>query len=311
MVIGLRFQVGPDWDQYNYGLLNSQGQVGSEIIRNFDPAYGLLTWLAVATGSGIWLVNTGCAIAFLSGLFAFCRRLSNPWLALVVALPYMVIVMPMNYTRQGAAFGFVLWALIALEEGRVRRFIALVAIAALFHKSAVVLMPLGALAVTRNWFWAFLWTCIASAVIYVLLLAESRDILFHTYLEDRMSSGGGGIRVAMNAAAALIYLGLRNRFDLDEARRSVWTRFAVLTLLFIPAIILSVSSTAVDRVALYFMPIQLLTLSHLPTIAKRPALSAALTYLVISAYAIVLFVWFKFSLFAYFFIPYRFYPFEL
>jgi hypothetical protein len=64
-------------------------------------------------------------------------------------------------------------------------------------------------------------------------------------------------------------------------------------------------------VALYFAPIQLLVFSRLPRVAQRPGLSAATVYLVVSAYALVLFVWFNGSPFAYAWLPYRFYPFEI
>jgi len=267
--------------------------------------------LMQATGSGVWLVNLGCAVAFVGGLFAFCERTPNPWLALAVAMPYMAIVMPMNYTRQGAAFGFVLWALIALQDGHIRRFAVLIVVAALFHKSAALLMPLGALAGTRNWFWAFLWISIASALVYVLLLAGGRVAIVDNYLGQRMFSEGANIRVAMNSIAAFLYLALRNRLDLGPDARRLWTRYSLITLLFIPALILSPSSTAVDRVALYFAPIQILVLSQLPRIAVRPSLSTATACVVVSAYAIVLFVWFNFSPFAHAWLPYRFYPFEV
>jgi len=217
----------------------------------------------------------------------------------------------MNYTRQGAAFGFVLWALIALQDGHIRRFAVLIVVAALFHKSAALLMPLGALAGTRNWFWAFLWISIASALVYVLLLAGGRVAIVDNYLGQRMFSEGANIRVAMNSIAAFLYLALRNRLDLGPDARRLWTRYSLITLLFIPALILSPSSTAVDRVALYFAPIQILVLSQLPRIAVRPSLSTATACVVVSAYAIVLFVWFNFSPFAHAWLPYRFYPFEV
>jgi hypothetical protein len=311
LVIGLRFHVGMDWDNYLDRLLNAQALTWRDALQNGEPADGLLHVIANSTGSGVWVVNLGCAIPFVGGLLAFCRRTPSPWLALAVAMPYTAIVMAMNYTRQGAALGFVLWALIALQEGHVRRFILLIVLAALFHRSAALLMPLGALASTRNWFWAFLWISIASALIYSLLVAGSRDAIIDNYIGQRMFSGGANIRVAMNSGAALLYLALRKRLGLSPDAQRLWTRYSLVTLLFIPALFVSPSSTAVDRVALYFAPIQILVLSQLPLISQRRSLGTATVYLVASVYATILFVWFSFSPFAFAWLPYRFYPFEV
>jgi hypothetical protein len=311
IVIGLRYRIGMDWDRYLDHLLETQTLTWRDALQNGEPADGLLHMIAAATGSGIWLVNLGCATLFAGGLLAFCMRTPNPWLAFVVAMPYMTIVMAMNYTRQGAAAGLVLWALLALQHGQVRRFALLIVLAAMFHKSAALLMPLGALASTRNWFWVFLWISVASALAYVFLLAGSRVAVIDNYIGGRAVSDGANIRIAMNSGAALLYLALRKRLDLGPDARALWTRYSLITLLFIPALILSPSSTAVDRVALYFMPIQIFVLAHLPRIARRPSLSTVAVYLVVGTYAVVLFGWFNLSPYGRYWLPYRFYPFEV
>jgi hypothetical protein len=311
VVIGLRYRIGMDWDTYLDHLLEAQTLTWQEALRNGEPADGLLHVIAAATGTGVWLVNLACGIVFASGLLAFCRSTPNPWLAFVVGLPYMAIVMAMNYTRQGAALGLVLWGLLALQHGKVRRFALLIVLAAMFHKSAALLLPLGALAGTRNWFWTFLWTSAASVLAYVFLLAGTQTAVFDNYFGQRMVSDGANVRVAMNSSAALLFLALRKHFGLVPDARRLWTRYSLITLLFIPAVMLSPSSTAVDRVALYFMPLQVLVLAQLPQVARRPSFGTALVYLVVGAYAAVLFVWFSYSPYGPAWVPYRFYPFEV
>lgn len=125
LVIGLRFEVGMDWDNYLVHLDMALDRTWLQVLQGAEPAYYGANWLAARIGTGIWLVNLISAVAFVSGLIAFSRRLPNPWLALTIAMPYMAIVMAMNYTRQGAAFGLVLWALLSLHDGRMWRFVAL------------------------------------------------------------------------------------------------------------------------------------------------------------------------------------------
>lgn len=310
LIIGLRFQVGVDWDQYlNYvDVANSLEFV--EVVLGGDPAYGLLNWVAARTGYGIWLVNLVSAIVFVSGLFVFCRTLPNPWLALTVAMPFMALVMAMNYTRQGAAFGLELWALAALRNGSTLRFLAFIALAATFHKTAAILMPLALLSRSISRFWTVVLICASVALGYIVFLSELIMSLYGYYITEEWNSAGAAIRVYMNSVAAVVFLLIRDRTRMDPADKLFWTRFSLVTLIFIPALALSPSSTIVDRVALYFMPIQLVAFSYLPNIAARWGLRLPATLFVVAGYWLVMFVWFNYGVHASWWLPYRFYPLE-
>ena len=89
---------------------------------------------------------------FAIGLVFFCRNLPRPWLALAVAVPYLVIVVAMGYTRQGVALGLAMLGLVALGKKGTGWFVFWVMLAATFHKTAVLLLPLAALAAAHNRF---------------------------------------------------------------------------------------------------------------------------------------------------------------
>jgi hypothetical protein len=110
LLIGFRYEVGGDW--FNYlGHLQAAGyQNVDSAVEKGDPAYRLLNLLAVRLGWGIAGVNLISASLFSAGLVYFCRGLPRPWLALAVAMPYMVTVVAMGYTRQGVALGLACWA---------------------------------------------------------------------------------------------------------------------------------------------------------------------------------------------------------
>ncbi len=307
-VIGLRFEVGVDWDNY-FAYLDAAPALGLRgAALSLEPGYRILNWMAVTLGAGIWLVNTMCAALFGVGLAVFCRRLPNPWLAMTIAIPYMAIVMAMNYTRQGAAFGLVLLGLTMLADGYVWRFALAVIAAALFHQSAALLLPIGALASTTNRWWTALWIAAGCAVLYALFLAETQLTLLELYVGRSISSDGSGIRVAMNATAALVFLLGRNRLDLSAGERRLWTWFAFASLLFVPALVYSPSSTAVDRLALYCMPLQLVAFSRLPAMLRRERLGVVPVLAVVFAYTAVQFVWFTWSNYYWAWLPYQFYP---
>ena len=312
LIIGLRFEVGVDWWTYLIHLDNVVGLTWLESAQQSkDPAYGLLNWLAASTGSGVWVTNLSCAIIFVSGLLMFCRRLPNAWLAVSVAVPYIGVVMAMNYTRQGAAFGLVLWALVALHEQRILRFVCFLILAGLFHKTAILLIPLGAVVVTQHRALTIVWVIVAAIVTFFVMIAEVQQGLYEQYIVGRMDSDGAWIRVMMNAAPACIFLVLRKRFDFPPSKNTLYMWLSVIALLFIPAMILSPSTTVVDRIALYFMPLQLVIYAYLPLVLQPAGLRIPVALFVVCGYALVLFVWLNYSNFHDSWIPYRFYPLEV
>lgn len=305
VLIGYRFEVGGDWFNYLLQHYMVVGQTLGYAIAHNDPAYGALNWLSTELGWGVYGVNLVSGALFSWGLVVFCRQQPRPWLALLVAIPYLVIVVGMGYTRQGVAIGLAMLGLVALGKRDNWRFVLWIALAALFHKSAVILIPLAVLATSRGRWWTALWVGASGVLLYVLLLAEHTDALLQNYVEAEYQSSGGAIRVAMNAVPALIFLLFRKRLSLDEHTRGLWTWISLIALSFVVLLVVSPSSTAVDRVALYFIPIQLFAFSRLPD------LWGGNTGPVVAYYALVQFVWLTFAQNAFAWLPYRFYPLEL
>ena len=94
----------------------------------------------------------------------------------------------------------------------------------------------------------------------------------------------------------------------DPQERKLWTWIALVALLCLP--IVSLATTAVDRVALYLIPIQIFVFSRIPRLAGSNIRVRTLLVLgVIAYYAAVLFVWLNFATHAQYWLPYQFKPF--
>jgi hypothetical protein len=308
LLIGYRFEVGGDWFAYlhHYELISSLPFL--EAVQRFDPAHGAVNWLSHYLGWGVYGTNLTYGAVFSLGLIAFCRAQPRPLLGLAVAVPYLVVVVAMGYSRQGVAIGFVFFALLALAERNTVKFVVFVAIAAMFHKTAVVLIPIAALASTQRKIWTFAWVGVTGVLFYFLYLQEAADTLVTSYVGAKMASEGGAIRVAMNAVPALLFLLSRKHFRLDKAELALWTWISMIALAFVPILVFSPSSTAVDRVALYFIPIQIFVFSRLPDALWRGRHRLAVRGGVTLYYALVMFVWLNFAAHAFAWLPYQFYP---
>lgn len=307
LMIGFRYQVGADWEAYLRHYAVALGVPLSEAIGTSDPGYALLNWLSGLVGGQVYLVNLVCGAIVMAGVIGFSRRQPLPWLALLVAVPYMIMVVSMGYTRQGVALGFELLALVALMDGHVRRFVLLVAVGALFHKSALVLLPLALLASSRNRMWTLVWVGLTGLGLGVAILAEHYERLWQDFVVAQMVSEGGPIRVAMNALPAVLLLMFRKKLAPDENERRLWVWMAIFSLACIPLI--GLASTAVDRVALYFMPIQLYVFSRIHRLFTGRLFKSVAVVSVILGYGLVQWVWLNHAGHAFAWLPYQFYPF--
>jgi hypothetical protein len=284
-IIGLRFEVGGDWFPYRSYYQSAVGESLSDSIGFNDPGFALLNWLSASLELGVYSVNLACSAIVVTGVYYFCRRQPQPWLALTIAVPYMLIVMAMGYTRQSVAFGFELLALVALSDGRLGRYILLIACAALFHKTAALLLPLGVLASTHK----KAWIVISAGGMAVLLggafLFEYYDALIVNYVDARMESEGGPIRVAMNAVPAMLYLLFVKRLSPEGTERKMWIWLAIFSLACVPLV--SLASTAVDRVALYFMPIQLFVYARIGYLFRNLTVRTLTMLAIVATYGLV------------------------
>jgi hypothetical protein len=309
LMVGLRSEVGGDWRNYIeiFDDIVANGIIGARPPQ--DPGYTVLNWVVAQAGLGIYTVNLLCALLFIWGLVRFARRQPNPWLVMLVAVPYLIIVVGMGYTRQAVAIGFILAGLADFKHSSILRFSVYMLLSAAFHKSAVVVMPFVALTATRNKLVTGLVMLLSAALLYYLFVQSSIDRLMTNYVEQQYASQGAGIRVSMNLPPAIILLLFRKRFQLSEQESKLWRNFALAAFGALGLLIFTSSSAAVDRLALYLIPLQMFVLARLPSaFPERGRLNAQLVLIVIAYSAAIQFVWLNYADNAWAWLPYRLMP---
>lgn len=308
LMVGLRFEVGTDWGAYvrmfeKFRYLDFEDSLS---LRTSEPAFGLINWLAHKLQLGVWAVNLTCAAIFTWGLLQFARRQPRPWLALLVAIPFLIIVVGMGYTRQSAALGFFMLALVALENRRSSTAVVLIIVAATFHTSALVTLPLIALSYARNRLQMGLLVILAAVIGYYTLIAPRFGRYSHGYIDQTYESEGAMVRLAMNLIPALIFLVARQRFDLDPVQKTLWRNIALMAVVSFALLFVLGSTVVLDRLALYIIPIQIFVLSRLPGLfAKSDGSSLLQTFFVIIYSATVQFIWLNYANHAKYWQPYR------
>ena len=321
LMIGLRYNVGGDWDNYIIYLDKARPRdfsIGDTLLTAWGNATGymLLSWIAVQLGMGIYAVNIVCAAIFTVGLMKYCRNQPMPWVALAAAVPYMVYGVAMGYTRQSVAIGFFLWGLSFLREGKEIKYMAMILLACTFHLSVIITLPLMALTRKKipNFYYPFFGFSVLG-IFYALnniqlgfgdySLYESYAIVLN-YTATRYSPGGV-IRIYMNALPVLVALFYWNRIKRISPDIRIIKWMAIISFIAIPA--LSFSTTLVDRLGLYLMPIQLALWPRLIAVQRTNLLRSIWTVTIIFYFAVVLFVFFNYANHAHFWLPYQIYPF--
>ena len=307
VMVGLRDWVGVDFANY-LKAWNAAAHMSLERFLNFRPGdtvFYTILWVMRNFNWPYWSFNLLCAIVFSVGLVQFARKQPNAWLAVAVAVPYLVIVIGMSGVRQATAIGIVFLALISFKRGSALGFVLWTLTAALFHASAIVVLPFVGLSLARNRFQSAMLLLAVAGLAY-FTFGET----FSSYSRDYMTrytseSSGTAYRIAMNVLPALIYLLLSKRLPFSERERTVWRNFSLLALASVPLLFVVQSTTALDRLLLYAYPLQVMLLAWLPYLFRGRVQQTGITMAILAYLALQQFVFLNYATNAHRYVPYR------
>ncbi len=310
LMIGLRDRVGGDWFNYFRYLFRAENLTFAEAILLPDPAYELINVLSVRMGLGVVGVNLFCGSVFSLGLIIYSRSMPRPWLALAVAIPYMTVVVSMGYSRQGVALGFALIGLVALGRERFLWFAFWIFLAATFHRSAVLLISIALLTLNFRKLKNLPILLAVAFLMYTAFLEGKTDQLVEQYIEAEMQSDGAFIRLLMNVVPAALFIRYRKRFSISRGEYKIYSVMSFIGVISFIALIGGIlPSTALDRMNLYVLPLQIFVFSNLPgALGGKSGQNQTVVFFILFYYALVLFVWLVFANFSHWWLPYRMFP---
>jgi hypothetical protein len=303
ILIGLRNEVGCDWFAYLEGLEQSKSLAWSEIFYSrHDAAHILFGWLSIVLNTNEYGINLIYAGIFAFGLIKLSIAQPYPWLAILVAIPYLVIVVAMGYTRQASAIGLLMYGFIYLVQGRVFIYLLLVLFAGLIHKTAFVFVAFAFFLPGSSRLRSAVGVCLLIGMVGGAFLVEQAEIFVLNYVTYTMDSSGAQIRTLMNLPPALIFFANWSKWGLKYKDRWLWGIFALISFVCVPLVF--VASTAVDRMALYLIPLQLVVWARFPALMNGYMGRTSAILLVAVYYLMVQFIWLVFGIHAYCWVPY-------
>jgi hypothetical protein len=297
LFVGLRFEVGPDWVQYSYIHKSIAYYDFWEVIAQSEPLSYLLFWTSQNMGYDIYLSNIVAALVMLIGVFAFARRTANPWLALVAATPYFIIVMGMSGMRQTMAAGLILFLFSRWEKNRFHTRFFYILVAAMFHTSALINNIFLIVKMNIRLRYKLLFgLAIGLVTVYLGTQVETYSIEKYQqrYLEGNFMdrSLGSIYHIAMIAVPAVLGFVFRKKIA-DNIHNPALLSFGLYAA---SAILMMnfVSPTAASRltVYLYFLPMMVYP-ALVNTLGDRAKLGSM--FAVIAFHVMILFTWFMFG----------------
>ena len=307
VMIGLREEIGVDWGNYLRAWKAAPAMSLERFLafRPGDPVFHSMMWSMSNFGWPYWSLNLVCATVFTWGLVRFSRQQPNAWLAIAVAIPYLVIVIAMSGVRQATAIGFVFLALASFRSGSTKGFLLWTLIAALFHASAIVVLPFAGLSLARNRFQSLV-LVLATLLLGYFVVGSTFDEYSRNYLgRYAVRSSGTVFRIWMSVLPALIYLMLNKRLPLTEQERGLWRNFSLLAVASVPLLFVVSSTTALDRLLLYAFPLQIMVLAWLPYLFGRRIERLVITVLILAYLGLQQYVFFNYAFNRYAYVPYR------
>jgi hypothetical protein len=307
--VGLRYEVGPDWVQYAYIHSSLAYYTFWQVAIQAEPLSYLLFWASQTLGYEVYLSNIVAAFLVMLGVFCFARRTANPWISLVVATPYFIIVMGMSGVRQAMAAGILLFLFSRWERYSFTKRALYILSAAMLHTSALINNIF--LVIKMHIAMRYKVAIGLAILLFTLYLSSSVPIYSENvvryqqrYLEGSFieKSFGSIYHIAMIIVPAVLGFIFRRRI-MDSIHSPSLLRFGLYAALGI-FIINLFSSTAASRLTIYLYFVPMMVYPALTTIyGKRSQLTVIVA--ILAFHFLILFTWFTFGNHSFAYIPYK------
>ena len=322
LFIGSRFKVGGDW--WAYKAYFTQVSDYTSFIEGFkfdilylkrDVGYFLINWLARDVG-GIFLINFICALIFTYSLFTFSKFMPNPWIALITAFPYFIVVVSIGYVRQSVAIALIMLGLTYIFREKFIKFIFITILAATFHKSAaffIILLFLFKNFYTKiNLFAFILVLCLFYYYVFASNLYDNQiKAMVFNYLLYSYNSDGAFIRIVMSLLPSIIFLLYQKRFLLSYNAERIWFFYSILSIFLFSLFFIMPSNAGIDRFMLYVTPLVIFFYSAAPSVfSKKNQVDFLIVFLIILYNFLILYVWLNYGKHSFAWKPYDSYFFK-
>ena len=327
--IGLRYEIGCDWNQYleMYKKYNSLSFI--EIIKTnifSEQKFEELGHIFLSLISqNIYITNLIYSIIFSIPLFYFCYQLKNKYFSILISYPYFIGVIGMGPMRQAASVSLLFFLILLISNRKYYTYILFTLISLLIHQSSILFngLILGSLLSEVKKFKfskinifllilisLFFLNTLPSIISKILFYIQQykQVILFNRDPEKIgtlvVSPAKSAIFIwIINLIPSLIFLINRNKLTLNNNLKNIFTTSSILEILVLPVVLLN--SVIGYRLLLYFFPSSIYITSQIPDLNLLNIKKEYIINFIIFIAFISLIIWLKFAFHSSCWIPYK------
>ncbi len=307
-ISAIRDNTAGDWYTYDeltyfYSMMSLR-----QAMADTDIGFALVAWSSTRIGLGLYFSNLVCSAILSFGILRLAYRLPNPWVAIAAAVPYLLIVVGYGYIRQAVAIGFVVSAICDLQDRRYFLAAAQMALAMSFHLSSAMMIPILTFAVLPRNVWTILLLLASTALLASSIVNTDTVATYQAgYLDQaHYESSGAFVRILMNIVPAICFILLKNTLKISLTEMRIWQLMAWGSIAMFPALQLGVNSTVIDRIALYFLPIQVYAFGWLVSgVSGTGRVARLVTLGCIMYFAAVQLIWLFYADHAFLWVPFQ------
>ncbi len=285
-----RYWVGGDWWNYmdmfyNSNLLDVYGDIG----------YNYINVLFNSMGFSFTSILLFCSFFFFIALYIFLKDFHYPLFGLMIATPILIYNFHFGNIRQTTALAFLLISLYFLNKNKLLYFLFFL-IACLFHKTAVIfsIIYLFNLDFKKIKKAVFSFLIISFIVILVSLFYLNFILnLIDIYLISKKIPGSSGAYPRVLLQLIPIIFSIFYLKDLMNYKDyKIWFMLSIFIMIVSPLVFFF--STTIDRIFVYFMPLQLILWDRILFLSNKN-LKIYIFIFVTSLFWLAYFIWFWFG----------------
>lgn len=262
-----------------------------------EPGFHLLNLAVIELGLDYMSLNVAASAIYILCIARFAWLQRDPVLLVTLFFPVMIIQLGMSGLRQALAVGFILIGLVQFTSGKKLATGFWILVAASFHTSAYIFLPVAFLAGVRISTPRLLAALLIMAPVAAFLIGDKLALYSDRYIDEiygDQSSGGARIRYILLIIPAIFFEIYRKKMEFYFPKTYKLMRlYSLMTFALLPVAILS--SFALHRFIYYVMPVSLLITANLPYVIFKPSQAKLGRVLPLLLYVVYLVGWFSTS----------------
>jgi hypothetical protein len=256
--MGTRYETGCDFDAYEARFLTLYNNATwSDFLDQEERFFHWLNLGLNQLGLDFVWMHMACAVIFVYCFARFAKESPKPMLFLALCFPILVVQLGMSGVRQAVAVSIMLLGLIAFMDGKKLLTAFWILVAAQFHESAYIFLPLALMVGRKVGTLRLVLALIVLSPVAAYLVGSRLEVYSNRYIEQiygENSAGGAVFRYAMVLIPSLFFYYHKDKMRLFFPR-SFDLMWVFSLIIFGLGFIGLVSTVALHRLTYYVMPV--------------------------------------------------------